>query len=220
MDYGVAYSGCRAMPKRTSLCQLHVLHDGEPDGELVIHVLDGCEPAMAVLYGRYARRCLALAHKLLGDQHRAEEVLQEVFIVLWQKPESFDPQRGSLVNWLLTITHRRSVDALRRERRLTPTSVEDLLERVPAAGPSIDDQLIATIEGENVRAALHALPEEGRRAIVLAYFGGYSQSEIALMTHTPLGTVKSRTRVAMATLRTSLSATAGWLSHGETAVIG
>jgi RNA polymerase sigma factor (sigma-70 family) len=200
----VAYSECRAMPQRSSTCHHPDAHDAHDDNELVSHVRDGCEAAMAVLYGRYAPRCLALARKVVRDPHRAEEVLQEVFIVLWQKPETFDARRGSLATWLLTITHRRSVDAVRRDRRQTPTSVEDLLERVPAAGPSIDDQLIATIEGENVRTALKSLSEDGRRAIVLAYFGGYSQSEIAVMTDTPLGTVKSRMRAAMATLQTSL----------------
>jgi RNA polymerase sigma factor (sigma-70 family) len=193
------------MPRQYSACHHRDAHETTPDSELVDDVRDGCEPAMAVLYDRYAPRCLALARKVVRDQHRAEEVLQEVFIVLWRKPETFDAHRGSLVTWLLTITHRRSVDAVRRDRRHTPTSVEQLLEREPAAGPSIDDQLIATIDAEHVRAALRALPLDGRRAIVLAYFGGYSQSEIAAMTDTPLGTVKSRMRAAMAKLQTSLS---------------
>lgn len=187
-----------------SLCTQLATHDDLSDDALIWCVRDRCEDGLAVLYGRYATRCFALARRLVHDNHRAEDVLQDVIIGLWKDSERYDPRRGTLLTWLLTITHRRSVDALRRERRHQPGSVDELLHQLPAQGPSVDDQLIATIDAEHVRVALGSLRAESRHAIVLAYFGGYSQSEIAAMTGTPLGTVKSRMRLAMSTLKSSL----------------
>jgi RNA polymerase sigma factor (sigma-70 family) len=187
-----------------SLCTQLPQHEALSDDVLVGCVRDRCEDGLAVLYGRYATRCFALAQRLVRDNHRAEDVLQDVFIGLWRNCERYDPRRGTLLTWLLTITHHRSVDALRRERRHPPGSVDEVLRQLPAQGPSVDDQLIATIDAEHVRVALGSLRAESRHAIELAYFGGYSQSEIAAMTGTPLGTVKSRMRLAMSTLKTSL----------------
>lgn len=168
------------------------------------HLGNRCEDSLAILYSRYSARVLGLARKIVRDPHRAEEVLQDVFTALWTHPDRYEQRRGSLTVWLLTIAHHRSVDVVRRERRYDPMSPEDVVQELPATDPSLDDQLIATIEADQVRVALRALSENSRHAIVLAYFGGYTQSEIATLTGIPLGTVKSRMRHAMRSLHAAL----------------
>jgi RNA polymerase sigma factor (sigma-70 family) len=192
------------MSQAASLCCHAFAHDDDPDDVLVDHVREGCEDSLALLYARYAPRCLGLAQKIVCDRQHAEDVLQEVFVAFWKHPERYHSDRGCISTWLLTITHRRSVDVLRRERRHVWASGGDVFDVIPAVDPSIDEQIIATIDSERVRAALMSLRENSRRILVLAYFGGFSQVEIAALTDAPLGTVKSRTRLAMVALRKAL----------------
>lgn len=178
------------------------------DATLLARVSQGDEAALEALYGRYGRPCWSLARRLLSDVHLAEDVVQQVFLALWQK-DSYDASRGAVSTWLLSITHHKAVDLLRRESRRRSKLLDEqvLIETgVDAPGPS--DEAWARIRAERTRAALRELKPEQREVLLLAYYGGYTQREIAEMTGLPLGTVKTRTMAAMSRLRVLL--------HGDT----
>ena len=162
--------------------------------------------ALDTLYGRYSRPVFSLALKILGDREIVEEVVQEVFLRLWTRAASFDPARGKLLSWLLTITHHRAVDELRRRR--SQPEVDGLDEQLasaeePASDPS---ETYAQIEDkEAVQRALARLPETQRRPIEMAYYGGLTQVEISQTLNEPLGTIKTRMRLGMQKLRVLLA---------------
>ena len=161
--------------------------------------------ALEALYDRYSRVLYSLALKMLADPDAAEEIVQETFLKLWQRPESYIPERGRLLSWLLGITHHRAVDRLRR-RRLELRYSSDYRIASPSTPPPPDpeDELLATLRGEAVVRAVSALPEAQRLAVELAYVHGMTQAEIAEALREPLGTIKTRLRLAMQKLRTSL----------------
>jgi RNA polymerase sigma-70 factor (ECF subfamily) len=174
------------------------------DAALLGRVADGDEAALEAVYQRNGGACYRLARRLLDDAQLAEDVVQQVFLALWQK-NSYDPARGAVSTWLLSITHHKAVDLLRRDkgRRQRLASEQELLE-VEAAGPGPADAAWARLRAERTRDALRELPADQREVLLLAYYGGYSQREIAEMTGLPLGTVKSRTFQAMQRLRRKL----------------
>jgi RNA polymerase sigma-70 factor (ECF subfamily) len=180
------------------------------DGALVRQVADGDHDALAALYDRYTRPAFALARRITGDQVFAEEVVQEVFLALWRDPAKYDPSRGGFPSWLLAATHHKAVDAVRREqtvrkRRATLAEEAAFYVSAPAADiPPVEDAAWAGLRGERVRKALGSLPAPQREALVLAYYAGYTQSEIAARTDTPLGTVKTRMLAGMRRLREML----------------
>jgi RNA polymerase sigma factor (sigma-70 family) len=177
----------------------------EADRDLVRRVAAGDASALEAVYARHGRSCYGLARRVLGDEQLAQDVVQEVFLVLWRDARRFDAARGSLSSWLLTLTHHKAVDAVRREENLRKRHTA--AERLEAAAPSPlepHDQVWTSVRGERVRAALGELTEQQREALVLAYFGGYTQREIAGLTGTPLGTVKTRMLAGMRRLRTGL----------------
>ncbi len=160
------------------------------DDVLMSRVGDRDGDAFGQLYDRYSRPCFALARRILTDSGLAEDVVQEVFLAVWRRPERFDPTRGSFASWLLAATHHKAVDAVRREetrrRRRSSTAVDDeRLLATPTNSPPVEDQVWATLRGERVRAALERLPRAQRDALALAYFGGYTQREVAEMTAPP-----------------------------------
>jgi RNA polymerase sigma factor (sigma-70 family) len=174
------------------------------DAELLTRVATGDEAALEGLYQRYGAACFALARRLLDDAGLAEDVTQQVFLALWQG-HSYDPARGAVSTWLLSVTHHKAVDAIRREGRQRKVASHDpLIELADAPGP--DDEAWRRLRAERTRAALRTLSAEMREVLLLAYYGGYSQREIADLTGLPLGTVKSRTLAAMNKLRGELSA--------------
>jgi RNA polymerase sigma-70 factor (ECF subfamily) len=175
------------------------------DAELLAQVADGDEAALEAVYQRYGGACYRLARRIVGDAHLAEDVVQQVFLVLWQR-SSYDPARGAVSTWLLTVTHHKAVDLLRRDkgRRQRLTGEQELLE-LEATGPGPADAAWAQLRAERTRDALRDLPPEQREVLLLAYYGGYTQSEIADITGLPLGTVKSRTFQAMRRLRGQLT---------------
>lgn len=180
----------------------------DPDELLVQRVVEGSPVALAALYHRYGRPAFFLARRICANEGVAEDVVQEAFLALWRDPGRFDPQRGTFGTWLMTLVHHRSVDALRREgtfRRRT-TAAENGEDRLVVPGPSADQAALDSIRARQVRDALDSLPEAQREALVLAYFGGYTQGEVAALTGVPLGTVKSRTFTALARLRANLGA--------------
>jgi RNA polymerase sigma factor (sigma-70 family) len=180
-------------------------HDGLDDRALVARVTEGDGGALEALYGRYGPACYGLARRILTDEQLAQDVVQEVFLTVWRDAHRFDPSRGGFSSWLLSMTHHKAVDAVRREEnhRKRRTSSE-LLEDRAGDGVQVDDQVWSTLRRERVRAAMHTLPEQQKEALVLAYFGGYTQREIAGITNTPLGTVKTRMLSGMRRLKDGL----------------
>ena len=172
----------------------------DSDEGLIRRMLSGDETALGILYGRYGGLVYSVAKHILGDSGAAEEVLQDIFHQLWRSASSFDSARGSLSSWLLVMARNRSID---RVRRRTPTVGEEVAETLH--GPVLDIESVAAQNemAARVRAALRALPEAQRLAIELAYFEGLTQSEIAKRTGDPLGTVKTRLRTALASLKTA-----------------
>ncbi len=182
--------------------------EGPSDAELARRVGDGDGAALAQLYQRFGRPCYSLARRICADEVLAEDVVQEVFLTLWRDPTRFDPSRGGFVTWLLTVTHHKAVDTVRREstiRRHMVTAPEAGEDWSPNPVPGADQAAMARVAAGQVRAALHRLPVEQRRVLALAYFGGHTQREIAALTDVPLGTVKSRMFTAVQRLRTLLA---------------
>ena len=176
------------------------------DAELLRAVARGDEAAFARVYDRYAPILLGLMLRILRSRPEAEDVLQEVFLQVWQQARAFDPARGRAFTWLATLARSRAIDRLRAvdsRERAAQRSAEDA---PPDAAPQgrADEDAIRSEHAEAVRDALSELPEEQRQVLVLAYLEGMSQSEIAAAKNQPLGTVKTRTRSALRKLSESL----------------
>jgi RNA polymerase sigma-70 factor (ECF subfamily) len=171
------------------------------DLELAARLQAGEQAALASVYERHGGSVFGLARRVLRDTALAEEVTQEVFIYLWEHPERFDPERGSLRTWLVLLAHRRSVDRVRSEvRRASRESKLEPAEPVSAASTEVDDELSRAWLAGSVRHALDQLPPAQRDAVVLAYFGGRTYRQVAAELDIPEGTAKSRLRLALATL--------------------
>ena len=161
--------------------------------------------ALEELYDRHGGACYGLARRVVTDDQLAQDVVQEVFLAIWRGAATYDGSRGTLSTWLYALTHHKSVDAVRRAQRHSGRRAsEDALITEADPAPAVDEQALASVRRDQVRAALADLPEPQRRALMLAYFGGYSQSEIAALTGIPLGTVKTRTLAALRRLRAVL----------------
>jgi RNA polymerase sigma-70 factor (ECF subfamily) len=177
------------------------------DGELLVAVRTGDEAALEQLYERYGNACFGLARRILDDHHLAQDVVQQVFLALWQG-SGYDPGRGAVSTWLLSVTHHKAVDALRREatRRKRLASEQALVE-LATAGPGPDTEAWTRLRATRTREALRELSPEQREVLLLAYYGGYTQREIADLSGIPLGTVKSRTLTALRRMRGLFDAT-------------
>jgi RNA polymerase sigma factor (sigma-70 family) len=164
--------------------------------------------ALAVLYQRHGSACYRLAWRVTANQTLAEDAVQEAFTGLWREPAAYQPGRGSVRAWLLALAHHKAVDAVRREtaqqRRQDAHAAQHALD--PPAAPDPAAAAWAGIRAAEVRAALAELPGPQRQALALAYFGGYTQREIAELTSVPLGTVKTRMFTAMRRLQIRLAA--------------
>ncbi len=173
-----------------------------PDSALVERIMAGEEGALSALYDRYAGMLFAMLVRILKDTSAAEEVLQDLFLQLWRGASRFDAGRGSLPAWLLVIGRNRALSRLRRpERREILEDPEEFsLESVPSAG-DLEDDAARTQLMQRLRGAMATLPPEQKEALELAYFEGMTQTEIAARTGSPLGTVKSRVRAAMQSLK-------------------
>jgi RNA polymerase sigma-70 factor (ECF subfamily) len=176
------------------------------DAALVVAVGRWHHDALAEAFRRHSGPVFALARRLLADTAPAEEVVQEVFLRLWNTPERFDPSRGSLRSYLLAQCHGRSIDLLRSEGARRRREQRDA-QRVSVADYDLEREVGDVIVAEQVREALATLAEEERHAIELAYFGGHTYREVAALLGQPEGTVKSRIRTGMIRLRRSLAAT-------------
>jgi RNA polymerase sigma-70 factor, ECF subfamily len=198
-------------------------HSAEPDPTVVRMVVAGSHAALAELYDRHAAAVFRASFRLLGQRLEAEEVVQETFLALWNRAEQFDPGLGSLRAWLMTIARNRAIDRLRASGR-QPSVVsfgmleDDASSRQESRGVALDrPELTADDDASDperqaelatlrvtVRGALDTLPGGEREALVLAYFQGLTQQEIATRLEWPLGTVKTRTRRALRRLRLTL----------------
>jgi RNA polymerase sigma factor (sigma-70 family) len=182
--------------------------EGPSDAELVRRLGEADGAALSQLYQRFGRPCYSLARRICADEGLAEDVVQEVFLTLWRDPARYDPSRGGFATWLLTLIHHKAVDAVRREstlRRRVVAAPEAGEDWSPTPVPGADQAAIARVAAGQVRTALHRLPHEQRQVLALAYFGGHTQREIAVLTGVPLGTVKSRMFTAVQRLRSLLA---------------
>jgi RNA polymerase sigma-70 factor, ECF subfamily len=152
--------------------------------------------AMAEIFDTYNRMAYSVALRVLKDPAQAEDVMQDVFFQVWQNPRAFAPERGSLGAWLAVVVRNRSIDAMRRRRPSDP--VEDV---VLASGADVASEVEHTTMIERVRGVLKNLPPEQRESLELAFFEGMTHAEIAERKREPLGTVKTRIRMALITLR-------------------
>lgn len=196
------------MPDPSPLFQPESIVAGQDDA--VVRALTArSETALEAIYREHAPAVMRLARRVTGEDRFAEEVTQEVFTTLWRQPDRFDASRGTLRNWLLTLTHRRSVDLVRQENRLVATAPIPLTSELVSPATPVDEEVSDRIAAEAARLALRGLPLKLRDVIVLAYFDGRTQVEIAEILALPLGTVKTRTRTALRHLAASLLSTPG-----------
>ncbi|MEA2826413.1 MAG: polymerase sigma-70 factor, subfamily [Actinomycetota bacterium] len=173
------------------------------DATLVVAIGRWREDALAEAYRRHAGAAYGLACRLLNDRTVAEEVLQEVFLRLWNRPERFDAERGSLRSYLLAQTHGRSVDLLRSDTSRRRREERDARES-PAVSDDIEREVIDLTVAEQVKEAVAALPDDEREAVELAYFGGHTYRQVAVILGAPEGTVKSRIRSGLRRMRGEL----------------
>ena len=183
-----------------------------PDADILRRIAAGDAGAVDDLYERFRRPAFALARRILADEVLAEDVLQDVFLSVWRDPGAFDGRRGSFSSWLMAMVHHKAVDAVRREesqRRRQTLAEDDLALRAPLSTSDVEEEAWAHSVADRVRAALGALPESQREALTLAYYGGYTQREVAALTGAPLGTVKTRMLAGMRRLKEGLGGAAG-----------
>jgi RNA polymerase sigma factor (sigma-70 family) len=181
------------------------------DADVMARIAAGDPTAVDDLYDRFRRPAFALARRILADDTLAEDVLQDVFLSVWRDPGAFDGRRGSCASWLLAMVHHKAVDAVRREesqRRRQGLAADDLALQVPLSARDVEDDAEARTVAQRVRSALGELPASQREALTLAYYGGYTQREVAALTGAPLGTVKTRMLAGMRRLREGLATSA------------
>ncbi|WP_369131023.1 sigma-70 family RNA polymerase sigma factor [Modestobacter roseus] len=181
--------------------------DGAADRQLLARIAAGDRTAVDDLYERFRRPAFALARRVVADDVLAEDVLQDVFLAVWRDPGAFDGSRGTVASWLLAMVHHKAVDAVRREeshRRRQARAEDELALAAPVAVSDVADEAADRVAAATVRSALQALPDSQREALTLAYYGGYTQREVAALTGAPLGTVKTRMLAGMRRLKDAL----------------
>jgi RNA polymerase sigma-70 factor (ECF subfamily) len=156
------------------------------------------QTALAELYDRYGRTAYGLALRVVRDQALAEDTVQEAFLAVWRTASRFVPERGKASTWILTLVHRRAVDVVRREQRRRAESLERAAE--PAV-EGVEEDAWLRLQRERVQSALRRLPDAQREALELAYYGGFTQSELAERLGQPIGTIKSRMFTGLSRLR-------------------
>jgi RNA polymerase sigma factor (sigma-70 family) len=184
------------------------------DEALVALVARGEDAGLAELYDRYGRTAYGLALRVVRDPALAEDVVQEAFLSLWRSAGRFVPERARASTWLLTLVHRRAVDLVRREERRRTEPIDAPPE---ALDPTAEEAPWLRLERERVQTALAKLPDPQREAIELAYYGGFTQAELADRLGQPLGTIKSRMFAGLARLGELLRETeSGWKTESST----
>jgi len=161
------------------------------------------QAALGELYDRYGRAAYGLALRVLRDESLAEDAVQDAFLSVWRTASRFVPERGTASTWILTLVHRRAVDVVRREQRRRTDPLERAPE--PISGGGVEEEAWVRLQRERVQAALSQLPDQQREALELAYYGGFTQSELAERLGQPIGTIKSRMFAGLARLRELLA---------------
>ncbi len=172
--------------------------------DLLARVADGDKEAFGELYDHSAPRVLGLVRRLLRDSAQSEEVTQEIFLEVWQNAKRYDSTKGSAITWILTMSHRRAVDRIRSSQSSRVRDTKIGLRDIETEYDSVSESVEIRVEHERVGQALLRLTELQRQAVTLAYYGGYSHSEVAEMLKVPIGTVKTRLRDGMIRLRDEL----------------
>jgi len=182
----------------------------EPSDEALLNAIaGGAVWAMESLYQRYSRILYSLAYRMVADHQVAEDLLQDAFLAVWRRATSYSPQTGAARSWLLSILHHRTIDYLRKVRRqstIQEASLEEIELHESIAYPDTWDEAWQSVKSSHVRAALMKIPTEQRLVIELAYFQGWTHTEIAEGTQIPLGTVKARMRLGLLHLKQILIA--------------
>jgi RNA polymerase sigma-70 factor, ECF subfamily len=178
------------------------------DEALVALVARGDESALAELYDRIGRVAYGLALRVVRDERLAEDAVQEGFLALWRTAAAFRAERAKASTWILTLVHRRAVDLVRREERRRGEPLGEEVGAHAGESESTEEAAWLRFERERVQSALRQLPDVQREAIELAYYGGFSQSELAERLGVPLGTIKSRMFAGLARLRELLDESA------------
>jgi RNA polymerase sigma-70 factor, ECF subfamily len=175
---------------------------GLADEELMQLVLDGEVRAFEVIFDRHASAAFSLAYRMCSRRSNAEDIVQEAFLSLWRSSTGYDPGRGSVRSWVLSVVHNRAIDVFRRQGSRDSRDVSDdgIAERLPAPD-STDAEVARRDDARQVRTALDELPPDQRQVIELAYFGGFTHTQIAEMLELPPGTVKGRMRLGLTKLR-------------------
>jgi RNA polymerase sigma factor (sigma-70 family) len=168
------------------------------DEALVLLAARSEQTALGELYDRYGRPAYGLALRVLRDEALAEDAVQDAFLALWRTASRFVPERGTASTWILTLVQRRAVDLVRREERRRADSLEQAPEQ---GGNAADEEAWLRLQRERVQEALRQLPDQQREALELAYYGGFTQSELAERLGQPLGTIKSRMFSGLSRLR-------------------
>ena len=172
--------------------------------DLLSQVAEGDQKAFGQLYDQTSGRVLGLVRRLLKDSAQSEEVTQEIFLEVWQNAKRYDPAKGSATTWILTMSHRRAVDRIRSSQSTRDRDTRIGLRDMETEYDSVSESVEIRVEHERVGQALLRLTELQRQAVTLAYYGGYSHSEVAEMLKVPIGTVKTRLRDGMIRLRDEL----------------
>jgi RNA polymerase sigma-70 factor (ECF subfamily) len=179
----------------------------QDDPELLRACSDGDEQALGSLYDRYGKLAYGVALRVLRDHALAEDAVQDAFLTVWRQAATYDGARGKASTWILTLVHRRAVDLVRRQHRFNALPVELEAAAPPAPNGSMDEDVTLRAARREVQEALRTLSSGEREVLELAYWGGLTQSQIALALGIPSGTVKSRTFNALARLRDALRET-------------
>lgn len=174
------------------------------DAELRDRLIDGDDAALALAYDIHGATVYAIARRVTGNSGAAEDVTQDVFVALWQRPESFRPGRGSLLTYLSLLAHRRSVDQVRSQ--VAREARENRVGQQAHQQISIEERVVSGLESQATRSSLACLPNEQRECLELAYLGGLTFREVAARLKIPEGTAKSRIRLGLKRLQTALSA--------------
>jgi RNA polymerase sigma-70 factor (ECF subfamily) len=174
------------------------------DEQLITKLAQQDVGALEALYDRYGKVAFALAYRIVGDRGAAEDVVQDAFVSVWRQSGSYRRERGSARTWLMSIVHHRSIDKLRSSAGAASTVPLDEVPENHAPGGGVWRDVWAGLRGDMVRDALSRLPAEQKKSIELAYFSGYTQTEIAQLMGVPLGTVKGRMRIGLQKLKSML----------------
>ncbi|MBK4348256.1 sigma-70 family RNA polymerase sigma factor [Lacisediminihabitans changchengi] len=172
--------------------------------ELLGRIAQGDQKAFAALYDEISPRVFGLIRRLLVDHSQSEEVTQEVFLEIWQNATRYEPTKGGASTWILTMAHRRAVDRIRSSQAGRDRDLKIGVRDFVAEYDNVSDAVEITIEHERVKVAMAQLTELQRQAVTLAYYGGFSHSEVSAMLKVPIGTVKTRLRDGMIRLRDEL----------------